>query len=112
MTPKQYEKMRITTDLVVDRDDPIVQKMYYALGLGGESGEVQEKIKKLYRDSNGSYNGVFVAELEKELGDVIWYIVGLANSFGIPFNDILETNIKKLQDRKNRGKINGNGDNR
>ncbi|MGH8895603.1 MAG: MazG nucleotide pyrophosphohydrolase domain-containing protein, partial [Egibacteraceae bacterium] len=60
-----YEKFCESTDLNLIA--PFPRDMYYALGLGGEVGEVLEKIKKWHRD--GVLDRV---QLERELGDVLW----------------------------------------
>ena len=79
---------------------------YCALGLG-ESGEVQGKIKKLIRDGN-----LDKKEVVKELGDILWYVTATANELGYQLQDVAEINAVKLLDRKNRGVLTGNGDNR
>jgi len=78
------------------------------LGLVGEAGEVAEKIKKLIRDSNRFNN----EEILKELGDVVFYATALANIYGNGLQQVLELNMKKLDDRQKRGKLKGSGDNR
>jgi NTP pyrophosphatase (non-canonical NTP hydrolase) len=78
------------------------------LGLVGEAGEVAEKIKKLIRDANRFNN----EEILKELGDVVFYATALANIYGNGLQQVLELNMKKLDDRQKRGKLKGSGDNR
>jgi len=78
------------------------------LGLVGEAGEVAEKMKKLVRDSSRFTN----EEIMKELGDVVFYATALANIYGRGLQEVLELNIKKLDDRQKRGKLKGSGDNR
>lgn len=78
------------------------------LGLVGESGEVAEKIKKLFRDKNKFSD----EEVLKELGDVLFYATALANIFGGNLKTIMEMNMKKLDDREQRGVLGGSGDNR
>ena len=51
-------------------------------------------------------------EIAKEIGDVIWYSAVLANNLGFKFSEIAQLNRIKLEDRKNRGVINSEGDNR
>ena len=89
---------------------------YPALGLASEAGEVCGKIKKVMRDTDGILNLKYkydrVLEIKSELGDVLWYIANIAEDLDIPLQDIAEENIGKLQDRKNRDKIQGSGDNR
>jgi len=80
---------------------------YLALGLCSEAGEVAGKIKKFIRD------GGFSSEaLEKELSDVFWYLVRLADTLGVNSSEILSMNVKKLEDRKARDVIRGSGDER
>lgn len=82
------------------------------LGLVGESGEIAEKMKKVIRDHDSDETKVDVADLKKELGDVLWYVAVLADYFDIKLEDIAETNIAKLASRQQRGVLGGSGDNR
>ena len=77
------------------------------LGLVGESGEVAEHIKKALRDNH--LNG---AELKKELGDVIFYWARLCIFFGFQPSEVLKLNIDKLESRRDRGVLRGDGDHR
>ena len=87
--------------------------LYYpALGLGGETGEVLEKIKKLLRDKQGVVTDEFREALKKELGDVLWYMSALCEEAGIRLGDVAVGNIEKLLDRRDRGVLGGSGDNR
>ena len=92
------------------------QVTYPALGLASEAGEVCGKIKKVMRDTDGilnlKYNYHKVREIKEELGDVLWYISNLASDLDLSLEHIADENIGKLQDRKNRDKIQGSGDNR
>lgn len=85
---------------------------YPTLGLCGESGEVAEKIKKLYRDQGGDIFPDQKVELCKELGDVLWYVANLASELGFTLTEVAVTNLYKLRDRKNRSLLKGEGDNR
>ncbi len=86
--------------------------IYPVLGLVGEAGEVAEKFKKIIRDNDGKINSEKKAEIEKELGDVLWYISQIATELKINLEDIAKTNIKKLGSRLKRNCIKGSGDNR
>ena len=86
---------------------------YLALGLTSEAGEVAGKVKKLIRDGED----VEGFELKKmaiasEVGDVLWYCAMLAKEVGVPLNNIMKDNLKKLHGRKVRGTLHGSGDNR
>jgi NTP pyrophosphatase (non-canonical NTP hydrolase) len=52
------------------------------------------------------------ADLYSELGDVLWYCATMADELGVNLEDVAISNINKLADRLNRGKIKGSGDNR
>lgn len=84
--------------------------MYCAGKLNGEAGEVAELIFKSFR--NGSFEPEILQKLFKELGDVQWYIARLAAIFGWSLEDVMQANLDKLQDRKNRGVLHGYGDER
>ena len=84
---------------------------YCALGLG-EVGEVQGKIKKVIRDSNGNVTEETKKELGKEIGDILWYCAALSKELGLNLSDIATENIQKLQSRQQRGVLTGSGDNR
>jgi len=89
--------------------DPIV---YLTLGLTGESGEVAEKIKKMFRNDNGILSDEKKEAIKYELGDVLWYISQLARTLGYTLDEVAEANITKLADRKARGVLKSEGDNR
>jgi len=93
---------------------PIVGKsfVYPTMGLAGEAGEVSEKIKKLFRDKNGEADEDTKKELEKELGDVLWYLAQIATEFDLSLDEVAQKNIDKLFSRKERGRLRGDGDNR
>lgn len=86
--------------------------IYLTLGLSGEAGEVAGKIKKVLRDKNGIINNETKEELTKELGDVLWYLARLSAEIKVPLNEIAEKNIEKLESRKKRKALHGDGDNR
>ena len=71
----------------------------FALGLGGESGEVLDIIKKSIRDEHP----IDLEHLKEELGDVLWYVANIASATGIDLNDILKFNIDKLTKRYSLG---------
>jgi NTP pyrophosphatase (non-canonical NTP hydrolase) len=77
------------------------------LGLVGEAGEVAEKIKKKVRDGNIDLQG-----LQKELGDVIFYWYALHGALGLDPETTKSMNKEKLTSRKERGTLQGSGDNR
>jgi NTP pyrophosphatase (non-canonical NTP hydrolase) len=89
-----------------------MENTIWAMGIAGEAGEVLEKWKKIVAYKEGKISDEDLQELKKELGDVIWYIALLAEGLGLSLEDIAASNLKKLQDRKKRNVIKGQGDNR
>ena len=104
--------------------------MYPALGLAEEAGEVCGKIAKFIRKNTGfqpatvyrddksitdywnEKNMRFRKDLSAELGDVMWMVAELCTVYGLDMGDVMSENIEKLADRRERGVIDGNGDNR
>jgi len=69
-----------------------------AVGLSAESGEFLEIIKKMVFQGK-PYNADNREHLIIELGDVMWYVAQACISLDISFDEVLETNIKKLGKR-------------
>ena len=104
--------------------------MYPALGLAEEAGEVCGKIAKfirgnmgfqpatVYRDDKSitdywnEKNMWFRKDLSAELGDVMWMVAELCTVYGLDIGEVMSENIEKLTDRRARGVIDGNGDDR
>lgn len=70
-----------------------------ATGLGGETGEVLEVLKKLERDHKARDDD-FYEKLESELGDVLYYVTVIAAAHNISLASVVKTNIEKLEQRK------------
>jgi NTP pyrophosphatase (non-canonical NTP hydrolase) len=108
MEVKEYQQRALVT-AVYPEDRRII---YPVLGLNGEAGEVAEKVKKVIRDKNGYYSHEDIREILKEVGDVLWYCNALCRDLGLTLEDAMKLNLEKLESRKARNMINGNGDNR
>ena len=115
MNFNEYQRLAMTTELmkrsaVLSAHDPaFVAKI---LGLVGEAGEIAEKFKKIVRDKNGVVSEEDKADIEKELGDVLWYISALADYLSLTLDEVANKNIEKLFSRRDRGVQKGSGDNR
>lgn len=83
---------------------------YLGLGLSSEAGEVAGVIKKYIRGDYAPHE--LKEKVFPEISDVFWYLSELCNELHIDIKDALDYNIEKLQSRKERGKIKGDGDNR
>ena len=106
---KKYQKLSRRTAIYPNRDKDFV---YPVLGLVGEAGEVAEKIKRVFREKNGIIDEETKTAVQKELGDVLWYLAQLATVLGLSLDQIASDNIAKLSARKNRGTLKGSGDSR
>jgi NTP pyrophosphatase (non-canonical NTP hydrolase) len=106
---RQYQFYARQTAIYPDQGKNIT---YPTLGLCGEAGEVAEKIKKTIRDNNGTLTEETRQALEKELGDVLWYISNLATELNLDLQEIAKKNLEKLFSRLEREQIKGDGDNR
>lgn len=109
MTFEEYQTQSRKTALYPDKDRNFV---YPTLGLAGEAGEVAEKIKKVLRDGGGVMSDEKKTEIEKELGDVLWYVSQIATELGLSLDRVATVNIEKLLSRLDRGVIKGDGDDR
>jgi len=109
ITPDLYEKLAGQT--AIFPEDKALE--YLALGMTSEAGEVAGKVKKLIRDGE-DVEGFEMKKLAiaSEIGDVLWYCAMMAKEVGVPLNDIMKENLKKLHGRKERGTLQGSGDNR
>lgn len=89
MDIQTYSKLAIRT---ANSDDLAGNACF---GLGGETGEILDLIKK------SRYHGkeLDLLKLKAEIGDCLWYINALIHAYGFDWADVLETNIKKLEAR-------------
>lgn len=98
---------------------------YMLMNLMGEVGELAGKIAKDIRKGDIVINGNDICfvndnvdwlsrieEYKAELGDIFWQAVGVCTAFGWTAEDVAQGNLVKLADRRERGVIEGEGDNR
>ena len=100
--------------------------IYMLFGLMAEVGEIADKIAKWRRKgvcrldmdhlvfNTGDLQEAegYKSELMKEGGDCAWFIAGIADCFGFTLEEVMQQNLDKLASRRERGVIDGNGDNR
>jgi NTP pyrophosphatase (non-canonical NTP hydrolase) len=110
----EYQKQAITTDAYGGKPQPLNSIAFFnkLLGLCGEAGEVADKFKKIYRNQDAQMTEADKKEIVKEMGDVLWYLSAIAQYMEVPLNEVAQTNLDKLFDRKKRGVIKSKGDNR
>ena len=69
-----------------------------AIGISAEGGEFAEIVKKCIfqgkpMDDDAQYH------MKRELGDIMWYIAQACIALNISLEDVLDTNIQKLEAR-------------
>lgn len=105
----EYQKRSAETAIYPDVGRNLA---YPTLGLAGETGEVAERVKKVIRDRGGVVDDEMRQGLSKELGDVLWYVAALCRELGLDMDAVARQNLDKLLSRKERGRLQGSGDER
>ena len=78
--------------------------VYYGiLALGGEVGELQNKLKKFIRVGEDPKEPENKAVLLDELGDCLWYVAWVARQLDTSLEKVARGNIEKLKERGKKG---------
>ena len=99
--------------------------LYMLLEIAEECGELAGKFAKAVRKGKIRFDRnvlvslmsfdefeVWKNEVGKEIGDILWGLAGISKECGFPLDSIGQMNVDKLASRKERGVIDGAGDNR
>jgi hypothetical protein len=95
-----------------------LRKLRVILGEAVSLGNAAEKFKKALRSGEKkipplpSLSEEERLELDKESGDIHWYLSESATARSTKLSKVIELNVEKLTSRKERGVIQGDGDNR
>ena len=84
----------------IDEKSPIesARLLTAALGLGSESGEFVEIVKKMFLQGKPpSEDNIF--HMKRELGDIMWYWVTACASLGLDPYEVISENQEKLAAR-------------
>lgn len=122
MTLNEYQNKAMSTCMESCRN-----YSYMMDNLMAEVGEFAGKVAKAKRKDQVRFDeegglvctfatheevDVFLAELKKEAGDILWQLAGLCEVMEWDLEDVAVGNLDKLASRKTRGVICGDGDNR
>ena len=111
MELNEYQKKAMGTCL------PSCENMVYMLnGLTAEVGEINDKVAKWVRKGIAQIDGnqpvlnvsnpeEYRKELIKEVGDCAWFIAGLSMILGASLEEVCQTNLDKLAERRISGTI-------
>lgn len=90
-----YAMNRLSSDVISATFYETAALLNGVLGLAGEAGEVSDLIKKgIFHEK-----GIDREHLEKELGDVMWYIALICHTCSFDLDEIMQMNIDKLKVR-------------
>ena len=79
--------------------DVAIQRLLTAsIGISAESGEFMEIVKKMIFQGKPC-NEDNLEHLKIELGDIMWYVAQTCMALEVDMEDVLYTNIKKLEKR-------------
>ena len=83
----------------LDRQGANIERLLTAgVGINAEGGEFLEIIKKMIFQGK-PFNKDNREHMIIELGDLMWYVAQACTALEIPFSDVIEANVKKLEKR-------------
>lgn len=83
----------------LDREGANIERLLTAgVGINAEGGEFLEIIKKMVFQGK-PWNQDNREHLIIELGDIMWYVAQATQALGVTMDQVLETNVKKLEKR-------------
>ena len=83
----------------LDREGANIERLLTAgVGINAEGGEFLEIIKKMVFQGK-PWNEDNREHLIIELGDIMWYVAQATMALGISFDEVIATNVKKLEKR-------------
>lgn len=86
------------TTLVNQRDVDMPRLVTASMGLGAESGEFTEVVKKImFQGKPLDADNIF--HMQRELGDIMWYWMQGCMALNIDPNEVIQMNIDKLKAR-------------
>ena len=83
----------------LDREGANIERLLTSgVGINAEGGEFLEIIKKMVFQGK-PWNEDNREHLIIELGDLLWYVAQATMALGISFDEVVATNVKKLEKR-------------
>ena len=89
------------SDRLVELDEKganIERLLTAGVGINAEGGEFLEIIKKMIFQGK-PWNDANKEHLIIELGDLLWYVAQATQALGVSFDDVVATNVRKLEKR-------------
>ena len=83
----------------LDRKGANIERLLTAgVGINAEGGEFLEIVKKMVFQGK-PFNEDNREHMIIELGDLMWYVAQATQALGVSFEEVIETNVKKLEKR-------------
>jgi NTP pyrophosphatase (non-canonical NTP hydrolase) len=90
---KEYQKEAERTSALLET--PLMDNLHYLLGMQTEVSELSDIWKKHIAYGKA----IDWVNVKEEIGDLAWYVFNFMRVNDLDFEEILETNIKKLRTR-------------
>ena len=95
---KDYQSFVESLDDLDGQGSNIHRLLTAAVGVSAEGGEFMEIVKKL-KFQGKPYDKATKEHLEKELGDIMWYVAQAALALDLRLDEVIYTNTLKLAAR-------------
>lgn len=83
----------------VTEDVQVARLLTAVIGMMAESGEFAEVVKKKVFQADSQFSDQEVFHMKRELGDVLWYWCQGCMALGFTPEEVMQENIKKLEQR-------------
>src|SRR5665213_2206892 len=93
MDMDEYQKKALESIAITQKS--IAALAHRSLGLSGEAGIIANQLKKVIRDHEGKLSSEDIAERQKRLGDVLYYLSALAEYCGLSLSEIAKQNLEQ-----------------
>ena len=95
---KDYQSFVESLDDLDGQGSNIHRLLTAAVGMSAEAGEFTEIVKKMVFQGK-PWNDANKHHLVTELGDIMWYVANACMALDVSFDDVVATNVKKLEKR-------------
>ena len=87
---------KLKSDKVFNQNE--TDLIHALLGTGSEIGELIEAVLNFIVEKDGSF--LDNVNIKEEVGDILWYLAILCRYCGFTFDDAMQANIKKLNEKR------------
>ena len=95
MRTKLYQELAARTDAPMPKSYDSLGSIHMLMGIVTEAGELTDPFKKHLAYGKE----IDMVNVKEEVGDLMWYIANFCNINGFDLEEIMATNIAKLQTR-------------